>query len=85
MQAEGDKLTFPRDLWVQYGEVDVEESDGAVTVRGRGEDSYVKVLNPFGRLHRLYTFTDGHWVDADTGGEPAPLDEEEVGHLPHAG
>jgi hypothetical protein len=81
MQVSGKTLTFDRTLWVQYDGVDVQASGSQVAITGRDEESYLKVLNHFGRVLKLYTFEDGRWVDADTGGAAQPFDETQAGRL----
>ena len=81
MQVSGKTLTFDRTLWVQYDGVDVQASGSQVAITGRDEASYLKVLNHFGRVLKLYTFEDGRWVDADTGGVAQPFDETQAGRL----
>lgn len=81
MKVEGKTLEFDSSLWVEYGGVDVEPRGASLAVTGRDDDSYLKVLSHFGRVLKLYTFEAGHWVDADTGAEPLPLDESQAGHV----
>jgi hypothetical protein len=81
MQADGKKLKFSKTLWVQYEGVDTSEEGDQVCLEGRGEDSYVKVFNQYGRLLKLYTFSGGHWTDSETGQAPAGFDETQAGHL----
>jgi cell division septation protein DedD len=81
MQVSGKTLTFDRTLWVQYDGVAVQASDSQIAITGRDEASYLKVLNHFGRVLKLYTFEDGRWLDADTGGVAQPFDETQAGRL----
>lgn len=82
MQVAGSKLKFEKDLWVQFEGVDSSEEGGLLVVQGRSNDSYVKVFNQFGRLLKLFTFSDGRWVDSETNAEPTNLDLSQAGRLP---
>jgi hypothetical protein len=84
MQVEGKTLIFGRTLWVQHGGVDVQARGAQLVVTGRDDDSYLKVFNHFGRVHKLFTFEEGSWVDADTGLPAQGLDESQAGRLPRA-
>lgn len=84
MQVEGKTLTIGKSLWVQYGGVDVTEQGDRLSLTGRDEDAYLKVLNHFGRVLKLYTFEGGRWLDADTGLAAQPFDEAQAGRLPAA-
>jgi hypothetical protein len=82
MQVEGSKLKFEKTLWVQFEGVDTSEEGDLLVVQGRSDDSYVKVFNQFGRLLKLFTFSNGRWVDSETNAEPANLDMSQAGRLP---
>ena len=82
MKASGRVLEFDSSLWVRHAGVAVERRGDTLAVTATDDEAYLKVFNHFGRLLKVYTFEDGHWVDADTGSEPLPLDESEAGHLP---
>ena len=82
MKAKEDKLSFDKHLWVEYGGVEAEVKRKYITLTGKDDDSYLKVLNNFGRLYKLYTFENGGWVDTDTGDKPDTLDENLAGRLP---
>ena len=82
MQVEGSKLKFEKTLWVQFEGVDTSEEGDLLVVQGRTDDSYVKVFNQFGRLLKLFTFSNGRWVDSETNAEPANLDLSQAGRLP---
>ena len=82
MKAEGKKLTLDRRLWVHYDGVSVKESGDERVLTAHDEDAWLKVLNHFGRVHKLFTFADGTWLDAETGLPPESLDESQAGHLP---
>jgi hypothetical protein len=84
MKVNGNTLTIGTTLWVQHGGVEVEERGGERVLRAEEEDAYVKVLNHFGRVLKLYTFEGGRWVDADTGAAAQPFDESQAGRLPAA-
>jgi hypothetical protein len=84
MQVRDKTIAFARGLWVQFGGVDVAERGDALAVTGRDDESYLKVLNHFGRVLKLYTFEDGRWVDAETGMAALPFDESQAGRLPSA-
>jgi hypothetical protein len=81
MQVDGSKLKFDKTLWVQYEGVDSAEEGDQLVVTARSDDAYVKVFNQFGRLLKLYTFANGHWIDSETGTEPAGFDERQAGRL----
>jgi len=82
MQVEGSKLKFEKTLWVQFEGVDTSEEGDLLVVQGRSDDSYVKVFNQFGRLLKLFTFSNGRWVDSETNAEPTNLDLSQAGRLP---
>ena len=82
MQVAGSKLKFEKTLWVQFEGVDTSEEGGLLVVQGRSDDSYVKVFNQFGRLLKLFTFSNGRWVDSETNAEPTNLDLSQAGRLP---
>jgi hypothetical protein len=82
MQVAGSKLKFEKTLWVQFEGVDSSEEGGLLVVQGRSNDSYVKVFNQFGRLLKLFTFSNGRWVDSETNAEPVNLDLSQAGRLP---
>jgi hypothetical protein len=82
MQVEGSKLKFEKTLWVQFEGVDTSEEGGLLVVQGRSDDSYVKVFDQFGRLLKLFTFSNGRWVDSETNAEPTNLDLSQAGRLP---
>lgn len=86
MKVEGKTLRFDRTLWVECGEVESEEAEDERRVTARSEEAYVKVLNHFGRVLKLFLFEGGRWVDADTGQEAGLFDESTAGHIvPPAG
>lgn len=85
MKVEGDTLVLGRHVWVQHGGVAVEARADTLALSpadGAEDAPWVKVLNPFGRVLRLYTYEDGRWQDAGTGGAPQPFEESEAGRLP---
>ena len=82
MKAEGKKLVLDRRLWVHYDGVSVKESGDDLVLTANDEEAWLKVLNHFGRVHKLFTFEEGNWVDAETGLPPESLDEAQAGHLP---
>jgi hypothetical protein len=81
MEVKGKKLQFARTLWVQFGGVKAHEGKDTVSIEGVDDESYLKVFNHFGRVHKLFTFEDGKWIDTDTGAEPTGLDESLAGHV----
>ena len=84
MEIEGKEIRFAHDLWVQYGGVRVAEKGQRMQVEGVDEESYLKVLNHFGRVLKLFTFEGGQWVDADTGLPARGVDEAQAGRIPEA-
>lgn len=77
-------LEFDKTLWVQYGGgVEIKEKGSTLALTGKEEEAYLKVLNHFGRVMKLYTFDDGRWVDAESGLPATPFDETLAGRLPH--
>jgi hypothetical protein len=81
MQVDGNKLKFDKTLWVQYEGVESAEEGDQLVVTARSDDAYVKVFNQFGRLLKLYTFSNGRWIDSETGAEPASFDEKQAGRI----
>ena len=67
MKIDGKRIRFAKELWVQTGGVKTEESGSERIVEGIDEDSYVKVLNHFGRALKVFTFEEVR---------PIPSDEE---------
>ncbi len=82
MKIDGKKIRFAKELWVQTGGVKTVESGSERIVEGIDEDSYVKVLNHFGRAVKLFTFEDGRWMDSETGLESTGFDERIAGRVP---
>lgn len=82
MQVDGKTLLIGKDVWAQHGGVDVAVRGNRIAYTAHGDEPYVKVLNHFGRVLKLYTFEDGRWVDADTGVTAQPFDESQAGRLP---
>ncbi len=77
-------LEFDKTLWVHYGGgVEIKDKGTTLALTGKEEEAYLKVLNHFGRVMKLYTFDDGRWVDAETGLPATPFDESLAGRLPH--
>ncbi len=81
LEAKGKKLRYSKTLWADYGGVRAKEEKDVVSVEGVDEDSYVKILNHFGRVLKLYTFENGEWLDLETGAAPATLDESQAGRV----
>jgi len=75
-------LRLPDTIWVQYGDVEVSRDGDEIVVLGKNDDAYLKVLNHFGRVLKLYTHESGKWEDADTGGPPTGFDMALAGRLP---
>lgn len=82
MKVEEKSLTFSKTVWVMYDGVAVHEAGENLTLSGEEEDAYIKVLNHFGRVLKLYIFENGNWVDGETGGPATPFDEKEAGRVP---
>ena len=82
MKIDGKRIRFAKELWVQTGGVKTAESGSERIVEGIDEDSYVKVLNHFGRALKVFTFEDGRWMDSDTGLESTGFDERIAGRVP---
>ncbi len=82
MKIDGKRIRFAKELWVQTGGVKIVESGSERIVEGIDEDSYVKVLNHFGRAVKLFTFEDGRWMDSETGLESTGFDERIAGRVP---
>ena len=76
------QLRLPDTIWVQYGEVTISHQGDEILVKGNNQDAYLKVLNHFGRVLKLYTHENGEWEDADTGGAPTGFDMTLAGRLP---
>ena len=82
MKIDGKRIRFAKELWVQTGGVKTVESSSERIVEGIDENSYVKVLNHFGRALKLFTFEDGRWMDSETGLESTGFDERIAGRVP---
>ena len=81
---ERKQLRLPDTLWVQYGEVKMVHEGEEIVFTGKNDDAYLKVLNHFGRVLKLFTHESGQWEDADTGGAPTGFDLALAGRLPAA-
>ena len=78
-------LEFDKTLWVHYGGgVEVEDMGSTLALTGKEEEAYLKVLNHFGRVMKLFTFSGGKWLDEETGLLPSTFDDSQAGRLPHA-
>ena len=82
MEFEGKQILYAPEIWVQHGGVTVVEKAGRITVEGLDDESYFKVFNHFGRVLKLFTFENGHWIDAETGLEAKGLDDSQAGRIP---
>ena len=81
LEVKGKKLRYSKTLWADFGGVRAMEEKDVVTIEGVDEDSYVEILNHFGRVLKLYTFENGAWLDLETGAAPAGLDETLAGRV----
>ncbi|MEE8395368.1 MAG: hypothetical protein V3S29_04880 [bacterium] len=81
-EGDGKRIRIHKTLWVHYGGADVHQEGEELVLAGRDEDSYLKVLNHFGRVLKLFTFDANRWVDAETGAPPGPLDTAMAGVVP---
>ena len=82
MEFDGKRISYAQEIWVQHGGVTVLEKAGRITVEGLDDESYFKVFNHFGRVLKLFTFENGHWIDTETGLEAKGLDDSHAGRIP---
>ena len=79
MKIEEKRLTFPKSLKVKYAGKIVDESETHLTLEGEGEDSYLKVFNPFRGVSKLILFENDSWVDAETSSSVSNFDFSSLG------
>jgi len=79
MKIEEKRLTFPKSLKVKYDGKIVDESKTHITLEGVGEDSYLKIFNPFRGVARLFLFENNVWVDAETSSAVSNFDFSSLG------
>lgn len=84
IEKDGKQLRLPATLWVQHGDVKISRKGEDILVEGKNEDAYLKILNHFGRVLKLFTFESGIWEDAETGGLPTGFDTTLAGWLKEA-
>lgn len=81
LKAKGKLLQFDDTLWVHFGGVEAVKKGNKIEITGLDEDSYLKVLNQFGRVLKLYSFEGGKWMDSETGQAPSGFDEGLAGKI----
>ena len=79
MKIEKKRVTFPKILKVKYDGKIVEESETHITLEGEGEDSYLKIFNPFRGVAKLILFENDCWVDAETSTAASNFDFSSLG------
>jgi len=79
MEINEKRVTFPRSLTVKYEGKIIEESDTHITIEGVGDDSYIKIFNPFRGLAKLLLFENECWVDAETSHSMSNFDFSSLG------
>lgn len=79
---DGKQLRLETTLWLQHGNVKIKVDGDFNLLEGENEDAYVKILNHFGRVLKLFTFENGVWEDAETGLPPTGFDASLAGRLP---
>ena len=79
MKIDDKRVTFSKSLNVKFeGEI-VDESDTHLTIEGIGEDSYLKIFNPFRGVAKLLLFENERWVDAETFNDISNFDFSSLG------
>ena len=79
MKIEEKKVTLPKSLNVKFEGKIVEESDTQLTIEGEGEDSYIKIFNPFRGVAKLLLFENDRWVDSETLNDISNFDFSSLG------
>ena len=79
MEINEKRVTFPRSLTVKYEGKVIDESDTHLTIEGTGEDSYLKIFNPFRGVAKLLLFENERWVDAETSSGISNFDFSSLG------
>lgn len=79
MKIEEKRVTFPKNLTVKFEGKIVEESDTHLTLEGEGENSYLKILNPFRGVAKLLLFENDCWIDAETSSSVSNFDLSSLG------
>ena len=79
MKIDDKKVTLPKNLSVKFEGKIVSESDTQLTIEGEGEDSYIKIFNPFRGVAKLLLFENERWVDAETFNDISNFDFSSLG------
>ena len=79
MEINEKRVTFPRSLTVKYDGKVIDESDTHITIEGEGDDSYLKIFNPFRGVAKLLLFENERWVDAETSSGISNFDFSSLG------
>ena len=79
MKIDEKRVTFPRSLTFKYDGKLIEESDNHITIEGEGEDSYIKIFNPFRGVAKLLLFENERWIDAETSNGISNFDFSSLG------
>ena len=79
MEINEKRVTFPRSLTVKYEGKVINESDTHLTIEGEGDDSYLKIFNPFRGVAKLLLFENERWVDAESSGGISNFDLSSLG------
>ena len=79
MKIDEKKVTLPKTLSLKFEGKIVSESDTQLTIEGEGEDSYIKIFNPFRGVAKLLLFENERWVDAETFNDISNFDFSSLG------
>ena len=79
MKIDEKKVTLPKTLSLKFEGKIVSESDTQLTIEGEGEDSYIKIFNPFRGVAKLLLFENERWVDAENFNDISNFDFSSLG------
>ena len=79
MEIDEKRVILPTTLSLKYEGKIIEESDTHITIEGEGDDSYIKIFNPFRGVAKLLLFENERWVDAETSSGISNFDFSSLG------
>ena len=79
MKIDEKRVTFSKSLSVKFSGKIVDENSSHITLEGEGEESYLKIFNPFRGVAKLLLFENDSWVDAETSSSVSNFDLSSLG------
>ena len=79
MKIENKIVIFPRSLKVKFSGKIVKETETHISLEGEGDDSYLKIFNPFRGVAKLLLYENETWVDSETNSVPPNFDLSSLG------